>query len=216
MKLLPLDCTSKCFFSREDLESLRGKGTHGSFVWAISQFYLAYHEVRQCSHHHCSAPPLSSSTAILPALGLNSLIFGIPLFLSRDTTGGSLLVHHVLCSSFAHILLMNCFFQIYSIGDGSAGFGAEGLQFSCIRLADYCPDEARSSYACSACFLCPANQRAFDRSIILLHDPAALVMALDNSLVEEWQRGGVVVGTEGSMKVCIPFPATTRKCCPHS
>jgi len=44
--MIGLDLTHKCFLTREEIENLRGKGSHGDFAASIIQFYLRYHEVR--------------------------------------------------------------------------------------------------------------------------------------------------------------------------
>lgn len=41
--LLGLDVTHTCIMTTEDLDNLRGKGQHGTFLYEISQFYLQYH-----------------------------------------------------------------------------------------------------------------------------------------------------------------------------
>eukprot|EP00873_Tetraselmis_striata_P038966 jgi/Tetstr1/459230/TSEL_000040.t1 len=42
--MIGLDLTHKCFLTREEIENLRGKGSHGDFAASIIQFYLRYHE----------------------------------------------------------------------------------------------------------------------------------------------------------------------------
>lgn len=39
-----LDVTHKCQITRHELDALHGVGKHGSFLAAISRFYLKYHK----------------------------------------------------------------------------------------------------------------------------------------------------------------------------
>lgn len=47
-----------------------------------------------------------------------------------------------------------------------------------------------------------SSQRAYSQAIVYLHDPAAMAIALDPSLVTDCCQGGVAVATDGIMKVC--------------
>lgn len=42
--VLGLDVTHRCVMRREEIEAVAGRGRHGTFLHAITQFYLQYHQ----------------------------------------------------------------------------------------------------------------------------------------------------------------------------
>jgi inosine-uridine nucleoside N-ribohydrolase len=41
--LLGLDCTHQCILSTSEIDEMKGKGSYGTFLHDITQFYLKYH-----------------------------------------------------------------------------------------------------------------------------------------------------------------------------
>lgn len=46
--LLGLDCTHQCILSTSEIDEMKGKGSYGTFLHDITQFYLKYHRYARC------------------------------------------------------------------------------------------------------------------------------------------------------------------------
>lgn len=43
MRLIPLDVSNRCRLTAAQLTAMKGKGRFGTFLWQITEFYLAFH-----------------------------------------------------------------------------------------------------------------------------------------------------------------------------